>query len=289
MIERWQLLQRQSLPLEAKVLRSQARIREWYDYWHGHVYVAFSGGKDSTVLLHIVQDMYPDVPAVFLDTGLEHPEVRSHALSLANEALKPKMNFRQVIEKYGYPVPTKEQAQYIYQCRNTNSNKLRAKRMGESGSTGRISTKWMFLLDAPFKIGYQCCDALKKRPSRSYEKTSGRMPIFGNTSSDSTLRTQNYLRRGCNAFDGRVRSVPLFIWTENDIWEYIRSRGLKYASIYDNGWDRTGCIFCMFGVHMEKPPNRFQRLKVTHPKLYTYCMEKLGIREVLEYIGVPWE
>ena len=70
------LLQRQSLPLEAKIRMTEIRIRDWYDYWDGNVYVSFSGGKDSTVLLHIVRSMYPEVPAVFSDTGLEFPEIR---------------------------------------------------------------------------------------------------------------------------------------------------------------------------------------------------------------------
>ncbi|MBC8553665.1 MAG: hypothetical protein H8D23_28960, partial [Candidatus Brocadiales bacterium] len=59
--------------------------------------------------------------------------------------------------------------------------------------------------------------------------------------------------------------------------------------IYDMGADRTGCMWCMFGVHMENNPNRFQRMKKTHPKIYDYCINKLGLGEVLEYVGVNLE
>ena len=124
------LRQRQSLPLQAKILMTQRRIREWVDYWHDDVYVSFSGGKDSTVLKHIVDQMYDNIPAVFVNTGLEYPEIQ----------------------------------QFV-----------------------------------------------------------------------------------------------------------------------------TGCMFCMFGCHLEKEPNRFQRMKITHPKQYEYCMNQLGLKEVLEYIGVPYE
>ena len=48
------LQQMQSLPLRAKITMTQRRIRDWVDYWDGQVYVSFSGGKDSTVLKHIV-------------------------------------------------------------------------------------------------------------------------------------------------------------------------------------------------------------------------------------------
>ena len=69
-MELWELKQKQSLPLEAKIAMTLRRIREWYEYWDGNVYVSFSGGKDSTVLLHLVRQHYPGVPAVFSDTGL---------------------------------------------------------------------------------------------------------------------------------------------------------------------------------------------------------------------------
>lgn len=58
--------------------------------------------------------------------------------------------------------------------------------------------------------------------------------------------------------------------------------------LYTTGCDRTGCMFCMFGVHLEKEPNRFQRMKITHPKQYDYCINKLGCGAVLDYIGVKY-
>ncbi len=104
------LKQRQALPLEIKIRMTQQRIREWVsEYGTDGVYVSFSGGKDSTVLLHIVRKMYPDIPAVFLDTGLEYPEIREFVKTFDNVVwLKPEMNFKQVINTYGYPFISKE-------------------------------------------------------------------------------------------------------------------------------------------------------------------------------------
>ena len=104
-MELWQLRQFQALPFEIKVEKSKLRIREWYDHFDGNVFVSCSGGKDSTALLHLVRSLYPEVPAVFVDTGLEFPEIREFVKTLPNvEWLKPDISFRLVIEKHGYPV-----------------------------------------------------------------------------------------------------------------------------------------------------------------------------------------
>ena len=78
----YDLAQMQSLPLEAKIIMTQQRIRQWCDHWEGQVCVSFSGGKDSTVLKHIVDSMYDDIPAVFVNTGLEYPEIQQFVRSI---------------------------------------------------------------------------------------------------------------------------------------------------------------------------------------------------------------
>ena len=119
--EPWQLAQMQSLPLHAKVAMTKQRIREWVEYWNARgqdVHVSFSGGKDSTVLLHIARELYPDMPAIFCDTGLEYPEIRKFAMSKENvTVLHPKMRFPEVIRTYGYPLISKEVAEAIHYAR----------------------------------------------------------------------------------------------------------------------------------------------------------------------------
>jgi len=301
-VELWQLKQMQSLPLEAKIVKSQLRIKEWYDYWNGQVYVSFSGGKDSTVLLHLVRSMYPNVPAVFADTGLEYPEIKEFVRSTKNVTIiRPEMTFKSVIEKYGYPVISKRQARYIREARTTNSEylyRLRTegiKRDGSIASYAKISDKWLYLIDAPFKIDDKCCYVMKKRPFTIYERETGRRPYIGTMASEGRTRELNWLQHSCNAFDlKRPTSQPISFWLEEDIWDYLKRYNIPYSKIYDMGWERTGCMWCAFGVHLEDEPNRFQRMAKTHPKLYEYCMKPaseggLGLAEVLDYIGVDYE
>lgn len=92
-------------------------------------------------------------------------------------------------------------------------------------------------------------------------------------------------------------------WKEQDILQYIYENKLPIASVYGTveidkdgkfyttGVNRTGCVFCGFGVHLEKEPNRYQRLYKTHPKLWEYCMKPveeggLGFQYVMDTIGV---
>ena len=294
------LKQKQALPLEAKVVLAQQRIREWYEHWDGQVYVSFSGGKDSTVLLHLVRDIYPDVPAVFIDTGLEYPEIRKFAMSQSNvTTVRPEMRFDEVLKQRGYPVVSKEVSCTVKYAKKDSTWALNRFQgldpLGNPSTWKKQYIKWAGLVDAPFAISDECCDIMKKSPAKRYEKETGRKPFVGTQAGESALRESQYLKTGCNGFDSkRPTSKPLSVWLEDDIWEYIRTRNLEYSTVYDQGYDRTGCMFCMFGCHLEKAPNRFQKMKETHPKQYDFCMrpqEKngLGLRDVLEYLGVKYE
>ena len=299
----------QKWPLERKIQVTQTRIIEWYTKNNGQVYVSFSGGKDSTVLLDLVRRIYPDIPAVFVDTGLEYPENRDFVKTVDNVTwLRPEMNFKKVIETYGYPVIGKEVADAVsiakrgYPC---GIHKLKGENTDGSKNPFRTQyRKYEWLIDAPFKIGDECCAVMKKKPAEKYEKETGLKPILATMASESAMRKTSWLRTGCNSFySTRPKSQPMSFWTEQDVLEYIDRFGLPYSKIYwdiikdengkyrTTGAQRTGCMFCMFGAHLEKEPNRFQRMKITHPKIYEYCMKPmdeggLGLAEVLDYIGV---
>ena len=112
----------QALPLERKIQITQTRIIEWYQHYGGNVCISFSGGKDSTVLLHIARKLYPSIPAVFSNTGLEYPEIQRFVKSFDNvDIVTPEMRFDEVISTYGYPLIGKEVAEAIYYARRLRS------------------------------------------------------------------------------------------------------------------------------------------------------------------------
>ena len=107
-----------ALPLELKIKKTEQRIREFYEYFDGDVFISFSGGKDSTVLLDIARNLYPDIEAVFSDTGLEYPEIKDFVKTFPNVTIvRPKYSFKQILTKYGYPIISKEVANVVDNAR----------------------------------------------------------------------------------------------------------------------------------------------------------------------------
>ncbi|MCL2194366.1 MAG: phosphoadenosine phosphosulfate reductase family protein, partial [Oscillospiraceae bacterium] len=280
-------------PFERKIQVAQTRILEWYRHWDGQVFVSFSGGKDSTVLLDLARRCFPDIEGVYVDTGLEFPEVRRFALSNDNvSVLRPAMRFDEVVREHGWCYPSKDVARTLRYARQ--GSKWALDRMAGINPDGTPSdfrrdhyAKWAHLLDSGVKISDACCEIMKERPLNAYVKASGKHPIIGTMATESRRRKESWLRVGCNAFDTkRPSSKPLSFWTEQDILRYLREFGVPYASVYGDivedekgklcttGEQRTGCVFCPVGCHLDKI-NRFERLAKTHPKLHDYVINQL--------------
>lgn len=306
----WAFSQRKNLPYDLKIILTKKRIEDWYNHWDSEVYISFSGGLDSTVLLHMVREQLgDDIPAVFADTGLEYPELREFVKKFDNVTIvKPDKTFRQVINEYGYPIISKETAMKIRKLRHGNlSERYRNYLMNgdHRGKLGKLADKWKILLNAPFDTSERCCDVMKKGPFKKYHKETGQYPYLGITQDESTMRQRQYEKTGCNVYDANDPiSKPLGFWTKQDVLRYAVENNIEICSIYGQivledgiyrttGEQRTGCMFCGFGCHMESCPNRFQRMQHTHPKIWDYCMKEwesggLGMGKILDYINVPY-
>lgn len=314
----------QSFPLDVKMGKTALRIRELAEH---DFYVSFSGGKDSEVAVDFVartlseigiQQMY----VANVNTGLEYLSVqrfckpfcemvsKKYGIKIILDTLYPKITFKAVLEKYGYPIISKEVAQCIFEARKGIANgdgtysyriqKLNGTYKDKNGNLSPYNcSKYKFLLDAPFKISHLCCHEMKKHPAYEYEALTGRIPLIATTTEESRARKSAWLKHGCNVFDAkRPLSAPFSFWTDNDILTYIHQENLPVADAYgkvvpeDDGIDgqinmfeeigyegcrfkttgcpRTGCIYCLFGITQDI--NRIIRLYEMEPKRADYVL-----------------
>lgn len=257
------------------------------------VYISFSGGKDSTVLLDIARKIYPTIQALFVNTGLEYPEIVRFVKTFDNvDIINPKMNFKEVIMKYGYPFISKEVSRDLYYAKRyltgggITSEYYLARTQGRLDKNRVIHeavlpkalqspfchTKYAPLLNSEFYFHSACCNIMKKNPAHNYQKETGRKGVTAQMASESLLRTQQWLANGCNGFNLRNPiSNPMSFWTEQDVLRYIYENQLPIASVYGEvipengqytlldipkltttGCRRTGCMFCGYGCQQEK-------------------------------------
>lgn len=247
-----------ALDVQDKEILTYEKLDEWYTAWGGQCYVSFSGGKDSTVLAYLAARYLSsfrtppwELNLVFVNTGLEYPEIQKFVNEYADwlrkefprvtvnlHRLRPKMNIRQVVTKYGYSIVSKEVAGAVYETRK-NPNCIRAKKLrGEPlDKDGNLSAynfeNWAFLLDAPFPISDRCCHVMKKASAHRYEGKTKEKPIVATMADEGQQRFQTWLAKGCNAFDSkRPIGKPMSFWTEQDVLRFIVDHQLPYASVY---------------------------------------------------------
>ena len=309
------LLYRQRLPLEVKERMSVRRLEQFVDIYGDDVYVSFSGGKDSRVLLYLCRKYIDrNMPAVFLDTWMEYPALREYVYQFDNVTyIKPEKLPKQIIEECGWCFPSKDVAEAVYAYRKGQQwaiNKLNGlDREGNPCKFRERYKKWLPLVDCPELISHRCCLEMKEFPVQKYERLTGKKPIVALMASESARRRESYLRTGCNSFDSeRAICKPMGFWTEQDVLRYHCKNGIELAPPYGDivakgtaplrcipqrgcescmlkttGEQRTGCMFCPVGGHLDNFA-KLERLKAVNPVLYDYCMEELGEKRLIEWV-----
>ncbi len=195
--------------------------------------IGFSGGTDSLVVLHLVRSIDKSVVAVFSNTGVESPHTVKFCRSQVNLIeMHPIKSFMDCIEDYGWP-----------------EVKANAKTHGN-----------------------QCCNWLKEKPSRDYYNDNDIDVVFtGLTQDESRNRWMLFKRLGALYYaktHGNWRCHPIWDWSEDDVWSYIRSENIPYNPIYDNGAKRCGCMPCTAYTSYKK------QLAIENPKLLKWVLRK---------------
>lgn len=206
-----ELKERQKWTLDQKIFHSLEVIDNFIQKMDGKVYLAFSGGKDSTVLLHLCEMVKKDIQCIFVNTGCESPSTVKFVREMKDEGhniltIRPKMTPKQVWEKYGFPLVSKQQAHMIHAIR-TNPNTKKAKNFLGKGEPTMflLSKKWQFLLNTKYETSEMCCMKLKKQPAHQISKELGLAQITGVMACESMVRQTDYIRGGGVTYSETIR------------------------------------------------------------------------------------
>lgn len=328
-MEPYEFMQKQSLPYEAKIAHAEIKAREFYEELDGNVFCSVGGLDSITLLIFLRKFISKDIPGVSVTRLEDKSIQEIHSTFDNFKTPKPLKTKIQVIREHGFPVISKEKAGKIQALQNPTpdnvtvrhaimtgeTGKLGGYRTRETGSRMRLPQKWLdlfggpenekygtYYLTAPFKVSPDCCYYLKERPCDLYAKETGRKPYIGLMASEGGQREKALMKHGCNYYGKTVtRSCPFAIFSRQDILQLALDLKVPVPKIYgkivrdSNGKlrttkaQRTGCSMCGFGIHIEKRPHRFDRLREYNPKEWHYWMYKVGWGKVLDYIGVGWE
>ena len=254
--------------LEDRKAKIQSVMRQ---YGEENFYISFSGGKDSTVLHHLVDEALPGnkIPRVYSNTGIEYNEVVKFVRGLAEEdsriqIIEPRVPIRKMLEEEGYPFKSKFHSAKVerYQKHGLDRKSVRIYLGMEPTKNGVYLTgdnscpkilKYQFEEGTSFKISNKCCDRLKKdllhEWQRENKKTYG---ILGIMPDEGGQRAS----AKCLAFsDGKLKNFqPLVPLTK--AWEdwYIKKRGFRLCKLYypPYNFERTGCKGCPYNIHIQR-------------------------------------
>lgn len=326
-MESWEFAQRQSLPYEAKKIHAAKVAYEFRDWAieHGKNLCVSIGGLDSLTLWKFLKCLGIEATPVSVSV-LEDKSIQNIHMTIPGIVfLKPIMSKVNVIEKFGFPIISKEKAGKIQMLQNPSEKNKTVRHAIMTGDTGKqggyrtgtrmkLPQKWLNLFGgpencrygtnyktAPFKVSNKCCYYLKEKPCNDWQKKNNMVPYLGLMASEGGQREKALFKNGCNYYGKTtVRSCPFAIFNRQDLLQLAIELDVPVPEIYgeiirdSDGTlrttkaQRTGCSMCGFGIHMEKRPHRFDRLYEVNPPEWYFWMFRIGWAEVLDYIGVKW-
>ncbi|MTI56125.1 hypothetical protein [Geosporobacter ferrireducens] len=327
-MESWEFAQRQSLPYEAKKIHAAKVAYEFRDWAieHGKNLCASIGGLDSLVLYKFLLSLGIEATPVSVSVLEDISIQKIHKQIPGMVFLKPLKSKVKIIREFGFPVISKEKAGKISMLQNPSPKNATVRHAIMTGDTGKqggyrkgtrmkLPQKWLELFagpenekygtnykTAPFKVSNKCCYYLKEKACNDWQKKNNMIPYLGLMASEGGQREKALFKNGCNYFGKTViRSAPFAIFSRQDLLQLALELDVPVPEIYGEivkdadgtlrttKAQRTGCSMCGFGIHLEKRPHRFDRLRESNYQEWKFWMYEVGWGEVLDYIGVGWE
>jgi len=225
---------------EYKVPQAEEILKSAYQIFGNSLVVAFSGGKDSLVALHLtLHAIDPRIAVLYNNTTVEFPDTINYVQKLAKEW---NLNLKITSPKEPFFTATKKKGWASHENR------------------------W-------------CCRPYKEDPAFEFMQKKGIVAeITGTTRTESIYRRSLTPIKMPKKQPSIIRVNPIYDWNQWEVWRYIESKGLPYNPLYDKGYRRIGCWCCPLNgfshyrrlrkTH-EKLHNFLQRFKPLHPYFET--------------------
>lgn len=286
------------LPHDRKLEHARKIIRKTVDSGMSWA-LSYSGGKDSTVLSHLtVMDMGLRIPHVMSNTRMEYPETMVmvnrwysmlRKLGVECHTVFPDMRPGEVWKKYGLPLWSKEIAYKYRKFAASKSDRI------PDTVPAQYASDFHKAKAAGIRITDQCCDILKKRPIKRFDKANGiKGHLTGVRCAESRIRRLAWIQKGAMYYASTHHhwvANPLAFWTEADVLSYLERNHIKILAP-DTCTGGSGCVTCMFGCTSrarEGTPNALQDLKTRNPRMWQTALDKWGYREALDFLEIPYE
>lgn len=230
-------------------------------YGEENFYLSFSGGKDSTVVHHLLDMAVPGnkIPRVFINTGIEYNDIVQFVKELAESderfvIIKPSQNIKTMLERVGYPFKSKEHSVMVHewQLGHRETKKMKTY-LSETGSRYECPKmlKYQFTDEFKMKISPECCNELKKKPVKKWQKENKKpINITGMQREEGGERTHIDCIMVKNG--KMVKFHPLAkVSGEWEDW-LIKEHNIKLCKLYEEPYSfyRTGCKGCPFSLSL---------------------------------------
>jgi phosphoadenylyl-sulfate reductase (thioredoxin) len=233
--------------LKYKIKQAEEILEKANELFNGKMVLAFSGGKDSLVVLHLAQKIIPDIKVLYNNSTIEFPETIEYVKILSNtwgfdlEITQPKESFFKLNDIYGWATH---------------------------------EDRW-------------CCGPCKEEPAASYIKQKGFLAeITGTTRTESIYRRSLKPIKLPSKRPYFIRINPIFDWNTQEVWKYIEMNDLPCNPIYEMGYRRCGCWCCPINgpshyARLEKTHPKFFNMllnyRYKHPQI-TQLLEKRRLK-----------
>ena len=229
--------------------------------------LADSGGKDSGVIKRIAEKSGVKFEIVHNHTGLDHPET-------VYFVRREKLRYESMGIKYTISMPGMSPWALMREKKMPPLRKARycCEYFKERGGEGRCVI-----------TGVRWSESNNRKINRGMEEVQTSKRYNGLTLLNDNEKSRKEFET-CTAKGKRIVN-PIIDWQDEDVWEFTRKYNLPYNPLYDQGYNRVGCVGCPMGHHSAEELEKMPKYKNIYIRTFQRLLDdrrSSGLREPFE-------